>query len=213
MRPLRFTIGVFLTGLLFSMTGTPHSQDAKVIDARRQELKQLLADEWEYELRESPEFATIIGDTRYNDRWSDISLAHVARQKQDLQKWLARFEAVDTAGFPEVERLNNSLMVRNLRERIEGLDLKIYEMPVDQFNGVHIGLGQFVALVPFDSTKHYEDYLARLHQVPYVLDEIIAVLEQGAKDKLIPPRYLLDSRHVICRVALGGAASWHVPYN
>ena len=38
-------------------------------------LKQLLADEWEYELRESPELATSIGDYRYNDRWSDSSLA------------------------------------------------------------------------------------------------------------------------------------------
>ena len=149
MRTLRIARALFLAGLFFSMTTSLHSQDAKAIDARRQQLKQLLAGEWEYEMRESPEFATIIGDYRYNDRWSDVSLAHVARQKEDLQKWLARFEAVETTGFPDQEKLNQSLMVRNLKERLEGIDLKLYEMPVDQFNGAHLQLAQFVALVPF----------------------------------------------------------------
>ena len=50
---------------------------------QKAQLKQLLADEWEYELRESPELATSIGDYRYNDRWSDGSLAHVQQQKQE----------------------------------------------------------------------------------------------------------------------------------
>jgi hypothetical protein len=33
------------------------------LDARRAQLNQLLKDEWEYELKESPERATVIGDT------------------------------------------------------------------------------------------------------------------------------------------------------
>jgi len=70
------------------------------LDARRNQLKNLLADEWEYEMREGPEFASVIGDYRYNDRWTDISLAHVPQKKRDLGDWLARFEAVDTTGFP-----------------------------------------------------------------------------------------------------------------
>src|SRR6266849_10397101 len=180
MRPLRLAAGIFLAVLFLTMTGYLRSQDAKVpdakvIDARRQELKQLLADEWEYELRESPELGTIIGDYRYNDRWSDVSPAHAARQKQDFQKWLTRFEAIDPAGFPEQEKLSQSLMVRNLKERLEAIDLKLYEMPVDQFNGVHLLLPQMVALVPLDSTKHYEDYLARLRLVPHLLDEIVEI--------------------------------------
>jgi len=50
------------------------------------QFKQLLADEWEYELRESPELATSIGDYRYNDHWSDSSLAHLQQQKKDIQE-------------------------------------------------------------------------------------------------------------------------------
>jgi uncharacterized protein (DUF885 family) len=204
MRRMRFAMGLFLAGLFFLMSSSLRSrgtqeQDAKAVEARWRELRSLLADEWEYEMREAPEFATIIGDYRYNDRWSDASLAHVARQKEDLQKWLTRFEAVDTTGFPEQEKLNQSLMVRNLKERLEVIDLKNYEMPIDQFNGLHLGLAQFVALMPFDSTKHYEDYLARLHQVPRLMDEILELLQQGVKDNLLPPRYLLEKTVGQCR--------------
>jgi uncharacterized protein (DUF885 family) len=173
--------------------------DMKSVDVRRQEFKKLLADEWEYELRESPEQATVIGDYRYNDRWSDISLAHVAQTKKDEQDWLARFEAVDTTGFPEQEQLSKALMVRGLKQKIQDIDLKTYEMPVDQFNGLHIALAQFVADIPFDSTKHYEDYIARLHHLPVLFDQMIELMRQGAADKLMPPRYLLEKTVEQCK--------------
>jgi uncharacterized protein (DUF885 family) len=173
--------------------------ESKSLEARRQQLKQLVADEWEYELRESPELATVIGDYRYNDRWSDSSLAHIAQQTKDTQEWVARFEKVDTTGFPEQEKLNQSLMVRNLKERLQAVELKTFEMPVDQFFGAHLQLAQFVALVPADSTKHYEDYLKRLHGLPQVIDQLIAILQQGEKDKLLPPRFLLEKTVTQCK--------------
>ena len=122
------------------------------LEERREQLRAAIAEEWEYELSESPEFATMIGDYRYNDRWSDLSLAHVEEQKRDLTEWLARFEAIDTSGFPEQEILDHRLMVRNLRESLEDLDFQAFEMPVDQMDGLHLMLAQFVSLMPFDTT-------------------------------------------------------------
>jgi uncharacterized protein (DUF885 family) len=199
MRLLQPAVWFSISVLILSLTLSARSNDAQSLDAQRQQLNKLIAEEWEYELRESPELATVIGDYRYNDRWSDGSLAHVAQTKKDLQAWLAGFEAVDTTGFPEQEKLNQSLMVRDLKLRIEGIDLKTFEMPVDQFYGIHLLLAQFVALVPVDSTRHYEDYLARLHKVPQVLDEIIEVLKQGEKDRLMPPRFLLEKTVSQCK--------------
>jgi uncharacterized protein (DUF885 family) len=200
---LRRTTSTILGILFFALVPLAHGKDLKTLDDRRKELKQLIADEWEYEMRESPEAATAIGDYRYNDRWSDNSLAHIQQQKQDINKWLARFTAIDTAGFPEQEKLNKSLMVRNLKEELEGMELKTYEMPVNQFFGAHLQLAQFVALVPFDSTKHYEDYLARLHKVPQLVNELIEILQQGEKDKLLPPRFLLEKTVTQCKSIAG----------
>jgi hypothetical protein len=42
-------------------------------DSRHKQFLALLDEEWQYEMRSSPEFATSVGDNRYNDRWSDYS--------------------------------------------------------------------------------------------------------------------------------------------
>ena len=185
---------LLVAGLLayWQVPASPRAETGSSVEARRKELNQLIAEQWEYELRETPVFASVIGDYRYNDRWGDHSLAHVAQRKADLQKWLARFEGVDTAGFPEQEKLNQTLMVRGLKIQVEAIDLKTFEMPIDQFFGAHLQIAQFVSFVPFDTTKHYEDYLARLHGIPTVIDQIMGVLQQGLRDKLLPPRYLLE---------------------
>ncbi len=176
-----------------------HGADTNTAAVRQQQFKQLLADEWEYELRESPETATQIGDYRYNDRWSDISLVHAKQQEKDIQGWLTRFEAVNTDGFSEQEKLSENLMVRSLKEEIEDFNLKNYEMPVDQFNGLQIQLPELVQIVPFDSTKHYDDYIARLHRIPLLIDQLIEVMRQGEHDKLMPPRYLLEKTVGQCK--------------
>jgi uncharacterized protein (DUF885 family) len=186
---------VCLLGLLIAMTVTALSETGN----KKAQLKQLFADEWEYELRESPELATSIGDYRNNDRWSDSSLAHVQVQRRDLEGWLEKFQKFDPSGLDEQDMLSLQLMVRNLKERIEGIDLKTYEMPIDQFNGVQLELAQFPAIVPTDSTKHYEDYLARLRKIPVVIDQTIEVLQQGKKDKLMPPKFLLEKTVQQCK--------------
>jgi len=162
------------------------------VDTRVKALNDLLAEQWQYNLKESPEFATILGDYRYNDKWSDITLAHAAQQKKDAQGWIKRFEAIDTSGFSEQDRLNKELMVQQLKDGIRAYDLKLNEMPIDQFNGAHLQFPQFVPALPFETTKHYEDYLARLNQVPTLFDQLIDILKQGEKDKLLPPKFLLE---------------------
>ena len=79
-----------------------------------------------------------------------------------------------------------------LQQRIADFDLKEYEMPVSQQNGVHTGLADLPLSVPFDSVKHYEDYIARLHQIPRVFSQTTEVLRAGMKDKLMPVRFLLE---------------------
>jgi uncharacterized protein (DUF885 family) len=204
---LRISLLTIVIAGVFSLNKTSQAaaQNAAQNADSHAQLKQLLADEWEYELRESPELATSIGDYRYNDRWSDSSLAHVQQQKRDMQQWLAKFEALDGGGFSEQEKLSQQLMVRKLKQRLEGIELKTYEMPIDQFKGAHLGAAQFVAIIPFDSTKHYEDYLARMHRLPHVFEQIVEVLQRGEKDELMPPKFLLEKTVTQCKNIAGPA--------
>jgi uncharacterized protein (DUF885 family) len=90
-------------------------------------------------------------------------------------------------------------MVRELRERLEEIEFKTFEMPVDQLDGIHLALAQFVAIAPFDSVTQYDQYIARLHALPRLLDQAAEVLRQGGRDRLVPPRYLLEKTVEQCR--------------
>ena len=171
---------------------TPAQNTAAILDSCRAELKRLLNDEWEYTLRHSPEFATHVGDNRYNDRLSDLSEKAIADNLEHQRQALKQFEALDIAGFPEEEKLNHALMVRSLREEIERARFKDWEMPATQFGGVHLGYASLPTYLPFRNVKDYEDYLARLHQIPRVLGQAMGHMRDGLRDHLMPPKYLLE---------------------
>jgi len=164
----------------------------QTLEARRAELNRLLAEEWEYTLRTQPELATQVGDNRYNDRLSDFSDKAIADDLEHTRQALARFEAIDVAGFPEQERLNHALMVRSLREGLDSAQLKDWEMPATQFGGIHLGYASLPFDSPFRNKKDYEDYLSRLHQIPLVLDQAMGHMRDGLRDHLMPPKYLLE---------------------
>lgn len=162
------------------------------VEARRQKLKTVLNEEWEYQLRTNPEFATYVGDSRYNDKLSDHSPDAVERELKHAHEALKRIDAIDTAGFPEQEKLNKELAARELRERLESTRLKEWQMPVNQMGGVHEEYASMPMQLTFRTVKDYEDYLSRLHQMPHALDQTIAVMRLGLKDLMMPPRYLLE---------------------
>lgn len=45
-------------------------------------LNQLLQEQWEYTLKNSPETATVLGDLRYNDRWTEFSKTQIEKDKK-----------------------------------------------------------------------------------------------------------------------------------
>ncbi len=184
--------GFIFGGVTYGQTASGPVAAPAGVDARRDALKKLVAEEWEYEMHESPLAATFFGDYRYNDKLDDFSMAAVLRQDKASKDFLARLDKIDTSGFPEQEQLNKALLARKLRQGIADTELKNYEMPLDQFNGAHLGLAQIPAAVPADTTKHYEDYLARLHQIPRAIDQIVELAQLGQKDRLMPPRFVLE---------------------
>jgi uncharacterized protein (DUF885 family) len=162
------------------------------LEARRAELNRVLADEWQYTLRTQPELATQVGDSRYNDRLNDYSDKAIADQLAHSRESLHQFEAIAVTGFPERDRLNQLLMVRRLRTEIEAARFKNWEMPVTQFNGIHLQYASLVVDTPFRNVKDYQDYLARLHQIPRGLEQATAHMRNGLRDHLMPPKYILE---------------------
>ncbi|HMF08341.1 MAG TPA: DUF885 domain-containing protein [Thermoanaerobaculia bacterium] len=177
--------------LLITMTGAAGKADED-LEARRKAFQKLLDEQWEYTLSHSPEFASILGDKRWNDKLSDLSIKAILADQEMDKVFLKKFDAVDPTGFPEQEALTRTLLVRGYRESIEDAHWKTWEMPVTQIRGLHLNAPQLVSLLSFETVKDYEDYAARLQGLPRQFDDVTEAMRRGMSDKLMPPKFLLS---------------------
>jgi len=191
----------FPQSLLFiaALASSVFAQNSKPIADRLTAQNALFDEQYESDLRNFPERATAFGDYRYNDKLADYSPDAFAQREKTNEAFLARLKAIPTTGFSDQDQLSHDLLERVLEQRITDFGLKEYEMPISQQNGIHTSLADLPLSVPFDTVKQYEDYIARLHQIPRVLSQTTEVLRAGMKDKLMPVRFLLEKLPVQCQ--------------
>ncbi len=188
---MRFLICLLSVALLIPATVSAANPPAD-LEARRKALNDLLHEQWEYTMRTSPIYASILGDKRYNDKLDDFSQQAIDDNLDQTRRFLERFEAINTTGFAEQEVLNKQLMVRDLQMGLEGARFKPWEMPVNQFNGIHIDAPQLVSVLSFENVKDYEDYITRLKLLPRLFDQTIEQMRKGMAAGLMPPKILLE---------------------
>jgi hypothetical protein len=192
--PTKFEWEIVVRFLVFLLTLAVSTRAASAADleTRRNALNQLLNQRWEYTMRRSPMYASTLGDRRYNDKLDDFSQKAIDDDLLQTRRFLERFEAIDTINFPEQEKLNRGLVVRDLQMDLERARFKPWEMPVNQENGIHLDAPQLVSILSFENVKDYEDYINRLRLLPLLFDQTIAQMRKGSADGLIPPKLLLE---------------------
>jgi uncharacterized protein (DUF885 family) len=159
----------------------------------------LFDEQYESDLKAAPERATAFGDYRYNDRLDEVSLAAIKGRHDSDVEYLSRLDAISADGFAEQDLLSHEVMQRTLKQRVANYGFKEYEMPVSQMDGPCLRLADLPLAVPFDSVQRYQDYIARLHQIPRVFTQTEEVLRAGLKDHLMPVRFLLEKVPAQCR--------------
>jgi uncharacterized protein (DUF885 family) len=174
------------------------SQSTKSVAARLAAQNALFQEQYGDDLRASPESETARGDYRDNAMLDDYSLAASVKQNAVNRAYRAKLEAISTEGFPEQDRISHDLLLHVLDNRIAEYALKDYEMPVSQMQGIHNSLADLANSVPLDTVEHYQDYIARLHQIPRAFEQTIDVLRQGERDGLMPVRILLEQIPAQC---------------
>jgi uncharacterized protein (DUF885 family) len=151
---------ILVSSILLVVSSIPAiSQSLKPLADRVAQQNAVFDKQYETDLRNFPERATAFGDYRYNDRLNDYSLAAIAQRHKTDEDFLRRLQAIPTTGFSDQDQLSHDLLVRVLQQRITDFNLKDYEMPINQQNGIHTSLADLPQAVPLDSVKHYEDYV------------------------------------------------------
>ncbi len=162
------------------------------IAARSRELNALFNDVWQDKLRHDPEYATFLGDKRYDTELDDHSPSAVNEALARGRAFIARLSAIDTTGLPHQEQLSAELMLRSLIEDQEGAQFKEWEMPVNQYDGIQLDLAQLAEHTQFDSVDDYDHYVSRLGKVPLAFSQTMTNMQTGVDDHRTPPAYLME---------------------
>jgi uncharacterized protein (DUF885 family) len=171
---------------------TPASADAASVEANRKALNALFEEYWQDQLKHSPEFASSLGDKRYNDQISDYSVKAINDGLAREENMMMQLAAIDTAGLTDEEKTSRDLLLRQFAEDQEAAEFKEWEMPLDQMGGIYTTYPELAAQLSFTTAKDYDDWIARLHAIPKAFDQVTANMSIGKDDHRVPPKYLLQ---------------------
>jgi uncharacterized protein (DUF885 family) len=178
--------------LLLMPPARPQTATLAPVEDRRKALTAAFHDYWEFNLETSPEFASIIGDKRYNDKISDQSVKAYNENLAREEKYMMRLAAIDPTGFTDQEKVSREMLIRQITNDLEGAEFKEWEMPINQMYGIYADYPQLVEQLSFESVKDYDDWIARLRAIPNAFDQVTTNMSIGMDDHRVPPKFLLE---------------------
>jgi uncharacterized protein (DUF885 family) len=169
-----------LAGFASTATADPVSELHTLFDAA-----------WERDLAENPLSGTLLGDPRYNDRWPDLSPAAIERSHELDRKVLADLERIPRASLPAAEQLNYDLFEREYRNRLDAFPFKHYLYSFSHRDSLPVA-SEVAEQISFATVKDYEDWIARLEHLGTYVDQNIALLKQGQRERRTQPRSVMS---------------------
>ena len=169
----------------------PRSPAVAPDPSKHDALQALFAQEWEYTMRDQPDYASRLGDHRYDDRWPDASPAAFAQRAAHARELQARIRAFDAAGLSDEDRLSLQLFARENATQVEGEPFRLWHIVLDQREGIQTA-NELGAAMPFATVHDYEAWIARLRALPAWVDQTIETMREGTKEHIVQPHVAME---------------------
>jgi uncharacterized protein (DUF885 family) len=190
-----WTASLFLSAMPF-LAGAASAQLTAAVPTteagREQALNAIFASYWQDGLKYDPEYASVLGDKRYDDQLTDRSVEAYDASLARGRAYIEKLSLIDPAGLPDQVQLSRDLLIRQLIDAQEQARFKTWELPVNQMDGVHADLPRLVRELSFDQLDDYDHYIARLKKVPVAFEQVTEDLNAGIADNRTMPKYLME---------------------
>lgn len=160
-------------------------------NAATKQLYALFDAEWQWGLENNPEFASFLGDKRYNDRWSDRSLTAIKAREDHVKQSFEKLKKINRAQLSVADQLNYDLYRKDLETSIDLDQYELHLAPVSQRGGIQTA-DDLANLLQFEKVKDYEDWIARLNALPVAMDQTIALMREGMAKKIMWSKLVLN---------------------
>ena len=186
--PLLSALGLCAALCLIDALGSPRAAATAGV---KEDLDRIYDAEWQRWLTEDPLLATEVGDARYNDRWPDLSPGALAHTDAMDAAALARLSAVDVSGLAAADRQNYEIVKLEFERRTARAPFKPHLYDINHQGGIQTA-DETAEIAPFRTVKDYEDWISRLRSFGRYMDQNIALLEVGIREKRTQPRVIME---------------------
>jgi uncharacterized protein (DUF885 family) len=187
---LRLKACLALTGVVLAVTFLV-ADGGQSGTARTAALHALFEREWEWELAQDPLSASDLGDTRYNDRWPDLSAAAIAGRQAHREGVLRELAAIPRDQLSPADRIHYDVFRYQTEMRVEGHRHQYQLIRTSTLYGVQ-NAEQVVDSLTFRSVKDYENWLARLEAFSAYIDQNIALMREGINANVMLPKVIVQ---------------------
>jgi uncharacterized protein (DUF885 family) len=158
------------------------------LEDRRKALAKVTHDYWEDVLKRSPELASALGDTRYNDRLTNYTSGTYNDQLAREQGYLMQLAVIDLAGFTDSEKQQHESLVRRLEDDQKAADSSPWQTPITATTSFYAVYPQLAQVLSFTTDKDYDDWTTRLHLLPEVIAQTMQDMSLGVDEGRLPPK-------------------------
>jgi prolyl oligopeptidase len=156
-----------------------------------------LLNQWEQNLKDSPIFASLLGNKSFNQEITSNSIEEFFKNKAKLQKDLINLNRFNYEKLNSDNKLNYKLKRITLNNSIEAAEYPSYYMSLNQRGGVQSYYETGDRLV-YESKQDYEDWLIRLSKYADNIANTKTNVEEGLEKGYTQPQ--LVTRQVILQI-------------
>jgi uncharacterized protein (DUF885 family) len=154
-------------------------------------LTHLFEDERAFTWREDPLTATADGVHDYDDRLASVLPADFARRREADEQFLTRLHGIDRSALSHEEQVSYDLFAFMVGQRARLARYDQWRLPLNSDSGFHTEILQLYDIASPRTTRDYENYIARLNDIPRYFHEQIANMRQGMRDGFTLPAEIM----------------------
>jgi uncharacterized protein (DUF885 family) len=187
---------VLLLFLFFACGNDAVSTESPLPTTANESFTDFLEEYYEMRLELNPLEATFIGDNSYNDQLPNFLTKEYKNQTAAFyQGTLDELNAYDRSSLSPTEKVSFDVLKWECDISLEGLEFSTELLPLDQFNGFHLMIGQLASgksAQPFITIEDYDNWLARLESFNSMLDTAVVNMDRGIQAGYVLPQSLTD---------------------
>lgn len=150
-----------------------------------------LASEWENGLQQHPRGASQMGDLRWNARWEDLSLEAICKDHERRVERLQCLQAISRRQLSPADQTHYDVLEFQLQQSLEEDSYRFYLLPVSYRSGIQ-NIHQLSDTLRFATVKDYEDWIGRMQKLPPLIDQTIALMQEGIREKILHPKSMMQ---------------------